>query len=713
MSALRPDKEWWTASEIAEAKLPDMAGTRQNVEATAKRESWRDHPIHARQRKAKGGGWEYNWHLFPLAARRKLLKEAKLTGVVAEPSPDMGDLQVYFEGLSEVAKQKAEHRLRILHEVEAHERSGLTKFLAVDQVGFMHGISDRTIWNWFKQVQGAPRGDWLYLLAPRNKGASGRKDKVACSPEFFDYLKGLFLQLEGPTFAQCYRDAVKVARYKGWQVLCNRTARRRLNETVPRVVQVYAREGVAGLERCFPPMVRSKRDMHAMEHVNADCHKFDVFVEWPDGHIDRPQIAAFQDIYSNKYLSWKIDHTPNEVAVMSAFGEMVETYGIPEHCTFDNGREFAAKWLTGGVKTRYRGMIRDDDPLGVLPLLGVEVHWATPGHGQAKPIERGFRDFASDIAKDIRFAGAYVGNRPDAKPENYKSRAVPIADFLRIVAERIAEHNARLGRLTETTNGGSFDETFAASYERSSIRRATDQQKRLWLMGQKTLTMQKGHGRIHAYGNYFWSDWMSEYAGKKVIVRFDVEDIQSGIYIYELTGEFMGFAPCQEAKGFRDLIAAKEHSRAKGQFKRAHRNMLKAERRLTQKELAATLDELPVTESVVPENKIVAMPKGDARPLAARATRPEYQDRMSAEQAAEVVAFEERFRADEARKKAASEGEAAIDRFERAIALEKKSAAGERLGEKEATWLKRYQTSSEYRGQMLMYEDHGDRMFLK
>ncbi len=92
----------------------------------------------------------------------------------------------------------------------------------------------------------------------------------------------------------------------------------------------------------------------------ADCHKFDVFTRWEDGHIDRCQIVAFQDIYSNKILSWRIDHTPNEAAVMAAFGEMVETWGIPEHCTFDNGREFAAKWLSGGVKTLPRNPMATD-----------------------------------------------------------------------------------------------------------------------------------------------------------------------------------------------------------------------------------------------------------------------------------------------------------------------------------------------------------------
>ena len=709
MSALRPDKEWWTAAEIADARLPDMAGTKRGVNDMAARQGWNDHPEWSRQRQGKGGGWEYNWNLLPHDARKKLLKSASLAVTELEPATsDIADLREYYESLPENVKARTVQRMEILLEVRHYERSGLTRFYAVDQAARDRKVSDRTIWNWLERVKYAPEGNWLYLLAPRNKAGARREPRAACSPEFMDYLKSLFLRLEGPTFAQAYRDAKNIARNNGWTILADRTARRRLNEEVPRVVQVYAREGIGGLERCFPPMIRSKLELHALEHVNADCHKFDVWTEWEDGHIDRCQIVAFQDIYSGKVLSWRIDHTPNEVAVMSAFGEMVETWGIPEHCTFDNGREFAAKWLSGGVKTRYRGKVRDDDPMGVLPLLGIDIHWATPGHGQAKPVERTFRDFASDIAKDIRFAGAYVGNRPDAKPENYKSRAIPIKEFIQVVDERIQEHNARLGRLSETANGRSFDQTFAESYEQSAIRRATDEQKRLWLMGQKTLTMQKGHGRIHAFGNYFWTDWMSECAGKKVIVRFDIEDLQSGIYIYELTGEFMGFAPCQEAQGFRDLTAAKENARAKAQFKRAHRKMLQAERRLDQKQIAAQLNAIPVPDPVVPENKIVTLHKGDARPVAARATRPEYEDTMSAQQEAEVIAFQEQFYAEQERQKTKRKEEEPIDRYRRAVTLEQDIAAGRTIGASAADWLRGYQTTSEYFAHRDMHRDVGD-----
>lgn len=144
---------------------------------------------------------------------------------------------------------------------------------------------------------------------------------------FMELLTSLYLRLEAPKFKDCYRDALRVAKSKGWTTVHERTAIRRIEKDVPRVTTVFAREGLKGLMRCFPAQIRDRSGLHALEAVNADCHKIDVFVEWPDGTINRPQIIAFQDLYSNKMLSWRVDHDPNKVMVMAAFGELIENWG--------------------------------------------------------------------------------------------------------------------------------------------------------------------------------------------------------------------------------------------------------------------------------------------------------------------------------------------------------------------------------------------------
>ncbi|WIA55483.1 transposase domain-containing protein [Sphingobium sp. WTD-1] len=119
------------------------------------------------------------------------------------------------------------------------------------------------------------------------------------------------------------------------------------------------------------------------------------------------------------------------VTARLVFADLFQKWGIPKGLLSDNGRAFASKWLTGGARTRFRFKIRDEDPLGVLTALGITVHWAKPYRGQSKPIERGFRDFCDAIAKHPAFDGAYTGNTPLAKPEDYGSRAIDIETFWR------------------------------------------------------------------------------------------------------------------------------------------------------------------------------------------------------------------------------------------------------------------------------------------
>lgn len=713
MSAIHPDKIWWTTSEVAEAMLPDMPKAMSGVDAMARRLGWRMHPTFAQRRSGRGGGWEYRWELFSSAARRKLLKDA----TVAERPVvrDVNEVHTWYDGLPSTVKDKAKARHKTLLMVHEMERSGLTRFLAVDAVARIQDVSDRTIWNWFKMVDGVADSDWLCHLAPRNRAAVRNDKKADCAPEFMEHLKSDFLRLDGPSFASCYRRAERWCSAKGLQCLPNRTSRRRLNEQVPRVTQVFARKGYAGLAQCFPPQTRDRTGMVALEGVNADCHKFDVFVRWP-GEVkpSRAQIVAFQDLYSGKILSWRIDHNPNKVAVVAAFGDMIEDYGIPEHCLFDNGMEFANKWLTGGAKTRFRNKILDDDPLGILTLLGIKIHWATPAHGQAKPIERAFKDFADDIARDPRFAGAYVGNKPDAKPENYGNRAIPIDEFIKVVGEGVIEHNARLGRKSDTAKGRSFDQTFAESYATAPIRKATAEQRRLWLMGQEVLTLHKTHGRLTMHENKYWSDWMNEYAGQKVVARFDAEDLHAGVHIYALDGAFLGFGACEEKVGFFDLTGAKDTARRKSKIKRLERKLLDEHRTISVAELGAGMSEVASGEPAKPESKVVHGEFGKkptAQPLMAR---PSYAESFNPENDAKQAAFVASFDDEKAKREAeVSEIEEPIERFKKALEIERRSAAGQSVGKAEMDWLHGYQQLGEYRGQCRMYENFGDTMFLE
>lgn len=583
-----PVQEWFTADELAALELPGMPTTERNIQRHAALKNWcrpeQEYPLNPqgwwRKRDGRGGGFEYRLNVLPTRARTALALRMARAKAQEAPAPDANEAWTRFEKAPAKKKDQAKARFEALDAVDRLVRAGTQRDIAMMTVANRSNIALRTLYNWAALVSGQSKSDWLPLLMPRHQG---RAVHAECPSEAYQVLVADFLRLEQPSFASCYRRLEMLAKPKKWVLPAARTLERRIYAETPPEVMILAREGEEALKRKYPAQRRLRDVFGALEAVNADGHTFDVFVKTPEGKVIRPVAVAFQDLYSNKFLSYRLAESEHKGAVLLAFGDVVETYGIPEHCWLDNGRAWTTKWFTGQVPNRYRFKVKEDDPRGVLPMLGVEVHWTRPYSGQSKPIERAFKDLCNDIAKHPAFAGAYTGNSPDAKPENYGSRAVEWALFERIVAEGIAEYNSREGRRTQVCKGRlSFDQAFKASYEADDriIRRVTAEQRRLFLLATETVTVRSGDATVHFMGNRYWAEFGIGLTGKRVTARFDPDALHDGLHIYAGDGRYLGHMPCVEDVGFADQTAARAHMQARKAWIRANKEMLAAEKRM-------------------------------------------------------------------------------------------------------------------------------------
>jgi putative transposase len=701
MTALSPAHAWWTPAEIAAAGLPDMPATRQGVDALIERDGWRAQPGMAQRRSGKGGGWEYSWRLFPSRAQRKLLQAVAKPEVAEKPTRDAQ--WAWFEGLPEAVKAKARQRLAILQAVEALEAAAgrHTAVVAVAAEQKKAGLTGgaRTIWDWFGMVEGVQVADRLAYLAPRNRAAKARPRAKDCDPAFMDALKAGYLRLGEPCFTDSYRDAVRIARANGWETLPERTMRRRLDAEVSAPTQALMRKGNEALKRLFPPQKRDKSAMHALQAICGDFHKADVFVAWPGARgepdtILRPQLCVFQDIYSGKVLSWRADVSANSSTVLLTAGDLIEDWGIPHEVLLDNGREFAAKAVTGGAPTRFRFKAKEDDIPGLFTSIGSKVHWATPYSGQSKTVERTFRDWAQRLWKDVRFQGAYTGHKPDAKPEDYGSRAIPLQLFLDVVAERIAEHNAMEGRQSEVAFGRSFDQVFAESYATAPITKATAEQRRFWMLGAEGLRADAKNGLISFMGNDYWEPWCFEIAGARVVVRFDPADLHAGVHVYSQDNAYLGHVACRSKVGFFSIEGAREQARARAHHRRMVQAEAAAHRRMTRAELGDHLTALAGPETVAPEAKVVraVFGKPSAVPSEAPAGGAVIADLAARRGGAPEVAAPA---ADDTSPRAL---------FRRALELERTVARGEVLTVDQARWLVGYQQHPDYAAERLLWD---------
>lgn len=584
-------REWFTAAELAELALPGLPGDKRSINRRARDERWQHRcdvsgePL-ARARSGRGGGIEFHVSLLPGSARIALVERGIAADSHAEAEIETPEASAWrwYEAQSGKVKKEAERRAAVIAEVDLLAESGLTRSAAVAEVARRHGKSGATVWGWLGLVSGIARSDRLPALAPRRQGG-GKEAEI--DPALWKLFTSDYLRASAPTLASCYHRVLAIASERGLSLPCQATLRRRLEaEVAPQVIKLM-REGEEALRRSIPAQRRTVDHLHAMECVNIDGHKLDVFVTPPGGGKPiRPVLVAIQDIRSSKFLAWRVAETESAAHVRLAFADLFEGFGIPKACVLDNGRGFASKWITGGAPTRNRFKIKDEDPTGLLTALGVEIHWALPYRGQSKPIERAFRDLCDTVARHPAMEGAYTGNTPLAKPENYASRAIDWTEFCAHVDRQMAAHNARTGRKGRDYRGRSFDQVFAESYATAPIGKATPEQLRMALLAAEQKSVNRQTGEIELFGNRYWSHECAPLRGQKITVRFDPDNLSRDLHLYGLDGRYLGCAEKINDSGFDDTASAKLAAKRWANYRKLTRAAVAAEQLLSPDEVA-------------------------------------------------------------------------------------------------------------------------------
>jgi len=581
-------KQWFTLAEIVALKLPGLPVELRELYRHAERHGWRLDVRKVQKRAASGGGLEFHYSLFPGEARAKI--SFMETAPTIAPTSVSKLLWTRFEALTDAQRAVARKRLDAILELESLRAAGISAREATAFCEAKFEIARSSLYEWRQMVEGKARQDWLAALAPDSTAANGEDAQlVECHPEAWDVLAADYLRPEGTGFASCYRRMEKIAKRKGWTPIpSERTLRRHMDAKVPRAVQILARKGKDEAMRLMPAQERSVAHLMAMQYANTDGHKLDLHVQLPGR--DKPTrvyLMGTQDIYSRKILSWVLTEAETWEAVRTIVGRMVEEHGIPERLYMDNGRAFASKKISGGAKRRNRFKITEDEVAGLLKTLGIDGRFVKPYSGQSKPIERGWRDLAEEISKHPDMAGAYTGRSTAHKPENYGKWAVPLDQLEKHVADRIAEHNARVGRKTETAKGRSFDDVFAESMADPAnlVRFASPLQRSLWMLTAETVTARKPSGAIHLFDNRYWSRELNQWIGKKLTVRFDPSDLHAAVKVYDPAGRLICEAECIEKSGFDCQAAARETARAKSEFGKTLRAQKDAARRLNDVQL--------------------------------------------------------------------------------------------------------------------------------
>jgi putative transposase len=578
-------REWFTQDEVA--GLPGLPATRIGILKLSARQGWS-----SRARDARGGGREYHISNLPDRARAALLLRLQASSPVPIATTLSSEEKLWadLEAKPGRVKEEAARRVKVMTALDQLIADGVKKTSAYAAIAFEAEESVSTIRNWHRVIKGKPADRWAPLLAPKWAGGRGGRDY---DQRIYAKFRDLYLDTSRPPASTCYNRVVRWAANENLKMPSYATLVRELKRREDPSVILLEREGKRALEASFPYLERSREGLYAMQLLNIDGHNLDLAVVWPDGEKVRATLLGIQDVYSSAIVGWKLVKSETAHGMSLAFLDVFDRLGVPQRILFDNTFAAASKRMTSGAPGRKRFRDQEGDPLGVLPMLGIQVTFVTPAHGQSKPIERAFRTIADQISKHPSFSGAYLGNNPMNKPSDYGERTITIEELLPVVEQEIIIYNTQLGRRTEVCAGKkSFQQVFDSSYtaHAGQITRLVDSQRRLLYLVAERVTVDRRDGCVKLFKNRYWSDELARLKGKQVVLRYHpTESLHQAVWAYRLDGTLIGEIPVYSKAGFVDAEAAQSHTRARRQFVNAKKDLAKAHRRMTAAEVAALI----------------------------------------------------------------------------------------------------------------------------
>lgn len=468
----------------------------------------------------------------------------------------------------------------------------------------------RTLQNWWLGKPGKPGCVHFDVAdyAPALSGCyTGRTKLAECSPEAFEYYAQLYLHRRQPSFKDCYRRTEDMAKANDWTIPGEVTLRRRLEAEYSVGIITYTRQGPEAFRLLTPFQVRDKTVFRAGEGVSGDGLKFDkLWVEWPDGEIINTSTAwVWQDLYSGKIIAWRLGKTESTDLFRLATYDMTGQF-LPSYLQVDNTRVAANKMMTGGAQGRHRFGNQPNDPLGMLLMLGMDVHFTDPDHTIAspgsKPVERAF---------GIGGIHDKVATNPKIRDRGFsKATAITSVELRAAIEYEVIRHNAQEKRRSPVCGGVmSFDQAYEKSFVSWAPRKATEAQRRLLMLSIEVVKANSNNGMVSIKAgksqlgsNRYWCETLNEYRGHDVGVFYDPDDLTKDVDIYSLEGKYLMTAQYEPSVGFTDKEAGSEYMKRTKRINKLVKkqaNEVKAIQKLHTDKLPA------LAEPEAPESKVV------------------------------------------------------------------------------------------------------------
>lgn len=541
-------KEWFTAKELAEFKLPTLPSTERNVQLKSKRDCWK-----SRAREGRGGGKEYHISSLPEIARIQL---AVMTAPAVKK--EAAKTEINPQGLAEYAhiegraKSRIDAKLEILEAFKEFQKTlGFANTRARYIFAEKYNAGEVAVADWVKHtiisVSACTLRNWAEVLA--NKGISGLAGKYGCR-------KGTGIIDTN----EAVKNYILGAIYETPHVSCKNIMRglrarfRESRECLPsyRTLQAWVKTWKEDNEQLLTAV--KNPDAWRSKYKSAAGSASESIVrlnqEWQfDGTPSdllladgkRCNIVGIIDVYSRR-LSLSVCDRASAYAVGCATRKALLKWGVPETVRTDNGKDYVADYIKR-----------------VFAALNIEQIICPPFSPQKKPhIERAFRTFSHSLLEQLDgFIGHNVAERKDIEARRSFSQRLFSKDEtieLRLTTQELQEFCDRWCEdIYEREEHGGLGMTpgeKAASYT-GEIRRISDERCLDVLLakpaGKNGIRVVSKKG-ISYEGGYYNAPELGGYEGQQIRVLLDEQDYGE-LYAFDLDGKFICKAVSFENKG--------------------------------------------------------------------------------------------------------------------------------------------------------------------
>lgn len=437
-------------------------------------------------------------HIEILLSSLPVEAQARYAGL--EPAPAASDHVLEY---SERQRENADLKLAV---VIAYQQSDLPvdEFIsAYNHENSLH-ISRSQLFRWQKKYKEGGNAALVDTRGKHNKGTSTIPD------EAWDYFYSLYMTTQKRGVPLCY-DWTK----NKYPDIPSVYAFYRKVSMVPELAIIRYREGENALNDRLPSMDRNKADISSNDIWFSDHHRIDVFTKSSKGmRTCRLWFTAFFDARSNKIVSYICrEAPPDAVIIKKCLKAGIEKNGVPKELYFDNGKDYRSN------------SFRKDFPLSICNMIGIGQIYATPYHGQAKPIERFFRTFEERFGKMFpTYTGKDAKNRPEpmrTADKNIYLIAPSLEDFLECLNNYIEDYNHTPSR-GKDMEGKSPDEVY---YNNLPVKREITDRRALTILCGNFETRTVNKNGIDFKGRTYENSILFSHFNEKVTVNYDPDNM--------------------------------------------------------------------------------------------------------------------------------------------------------------------------------------------